>query len=243
MQSGDKVIRHWSGEAIDFMRDASEFGDYYKKLAAEITPYLPAEGHICDAGCGLGYLSKQLATACKKITAIDLSKAATDFARKTHCADNLEVLCGDINECSEMFDAMVFCYFGGTNDILRIAKKLCLGNTVIIKRNSMKHRFSVHEAIRKGAVNDAAQLLNEYGVEFARKSFTFDLGQPFRTEDDAVRFFKLYNTGDNEITVDMILPRLKQISHPEYRFYLPEKRSMDIFAFQASELPKEVLLG
>ena len=232
-------MQRWGADAIKFMRDASEYNVFNEELITEIQDFLPADGHICDAGCGLGYLSEQLAKVCKTVTAVDLSEPAISFAKKRHRSENLEFLCCDIETLSEQFDAMVFCYFGRTNEILQISRKLCLGNVVIVKRNCSEHRFSLQEVSRKHTVDDTSAFLTQYGIPFYKKKISLELGQPFRSVEDAVRFFQQYDKSNSIIHADMILPRLQKIEHPEYRFYLPEKRSMELIVFRATDIPKD----
>ena len=47
----------WNEEKLRFMEDAAAWGDFHARLAATLAPYLPGDGHICDAGCGTGHLS------------------------------------------------------------------------------------------------------------------------------------------------------------------------------------------
>lgn len=50
---------------------------------------------VCDIGCGVGYGSNYLAQTAKKITAMDISVDATDWASKYFSKDNLEFLTAD----------------------------------------------------------------------------------------------------------------------------------------------------
>ena len=52
----------WNEEMVRFMRDASEYSDYHRRLVQWMLPDLHPGDHICDAGCGLGYLSLDRAT-------------------------------------------------------------------------------------------------------------------------------------------------------------------------------------
>lgn len=47
----------WNEDMIRFLRDASEHSDYHHLLAEYLAKRLPENAHVCDAGCGLGYLS------------------------------------------------------------------------------------------------------------------------------------------------------------------------------------------
>ena len=112
----------WTDESIAFLRDAAATNRYYETVAEKITPQLPENAHVCDAGCGIGELSLALKPYCRHVTAI----------------------CGDVEALTpkEPYDAMVFCLFGRTQNTLRIAKKQCRGRIFLVKRDYSHHRFS-----------------------------------------------------------------------------------------------------
>ena len=60
----------WNEDMIRFLRDASEHSDYHHLLAEYLAKRLPENAHVCDAGCGLGYLSLQLAPYCRLGSAV-----------------------------------------------------------------------------------------------------------------------------------------------------------------------------
>ena len=59
----------WTDESIAFLRDAAAMNRYYETIAERITPQLPENAHICDAGCGIGELSLALKPYCRHVTA------------------------------------------------------------------------------------------------------------------------------------------------------------------------------
>ena len=61
----------WNAEKVRFMEDAAAWGDFHARLAAELAPYLPRDGHVCDAGCGTGHLALALSPYVKRVTAVD----------------------------------------------------------------------------------------------------------------------------------------------------------------------------
>ena len=89
----------WNAEKVRFMEDAAAWGDFHARLAAEMAPYLPRDGHVCDAGCGTGHLALALAPYVKRVTAVDVSAQAlallTENCRKRGAA-NIDIRCGDI---------------------------------------------------------------------------------------------------------------------------------------------------
>lgn len=72
----------WNEDMIRFLRDASEQSDYHRLLAGYLAERLPENAHVCDAGCGLGYLSLRLAPYCRQVTAADVSADALAVLRE-----------------------------------------------------------------------------------------------------------------------------------------------------------------
>lgn len=240
MPRGKPMMQIWDASAVAFMRDAIAYSDYTERLASVLVRYLPTDGHICDAGCGIGALSVELARSCREITAVDISQTAIDTLRESTNAENLHAVCADIfaMQPKTPYDAMLFCYFGRTDEILRIAKRQCAGRVLLVKRDCSEHRFSVgrveqplhrHETTRE-------LLLSEH-IPFLSESLSLELGQPFRSIDDALVFFRLYNTSDLPVTEASVLPRLRKTQDAQFPFYLPELRKMELFVFETQDIP------
>ena len=66
----------WTDDMVRFMRDAAGFGSYQTELAGWICSQIPQARHVCDAGCGLGYLSLALAPHVRHVTAAEYRAAA-----------------------------------------------------------------------------------------------------------------------------------------------------------------------
>ena len=72
----------WSADTVRFMADACRRTDFHEKLTALLLPYLKPTDHICDAGCGLGYLSLALSPHAAHITAAERDAAALAVLRQ-----------------------------------------------------------------------------------------------------------------------------------------------------------------
>ena len=75
----------WTPEMIRLMQNANARSEYHRQLAAILAPKLAGCRTLCDAGCGLGYLSLALAPYVRRVTAADRSEAALDVLRQ-NCA-------------------------------------------------------------------------------------------------------------------------------------------------------------
>ena len=134
----------WSADTVRFMADACRRTDFHEKLTALLLPYLKPTDHICDAGCGLGYLSLALSSHAAHITAAECDAAALSVLRQELDARgiaNVTPLCTDILAYTpaEKFDAMVFCFFGSMEEILAAALRQCRGTVLAVVRDDVWH--------------------------------------------------------------------------------------------------------
>ena len=53
-------MQRWSPEVIRYLHTAADRSRYYTDLARELGAFLHPEDRVCDAGCGLGLLSRAL---------------------------------------------------------------------------------------------------------------------------------------------------------------------------------------
>lgn len=146
----------WSADTVRFMADACRRTDFHEKLTALLLPYLKPTDHICDAGCGLGYLSLALSSHAAHITAAERDAAALAVLRQELDArgiTNVTPLCADVLAYTPPvpFDAMVFCFFGSMEEILAAALRQCRGTVLAVVRDDVCHRFS-GAPVRRAAI-------------------------------------------------------------------------------------------
>lgn len=222
----------WKPDMIRFMRDASEYGDYNRELANIIVPHLEPDSHICDAGCGLGYLSLELAKTAGKVTSVDINQDALSVLYKNcenYSVSNIEIICGDVFSAhpEEKYSAMVFCYFGDIETILRNADRLCRGPIFIFKRNYEIHRFSEGSCKKETDSYEAARRkLDRLGVRYKAFELENEFGQPFRSMEDACLFFELYSQDGNKrlITDLRLLDRITYTGREDFPLYMPYRK-------------------
>lgn len=223
----------WGSERIRFMVDACEYGTYHQQLAKLLAPYLEGAERVCDVGCGLGYLSLELAKSAPHVTAVEVDEEAISVLRE-NCATleigNISVLCQDAFSLDEaqQFDRMIFCVFGTVEEVLSVAEKHCTGDVLIITRNEKHHRFShVQEALRdrKYSFENKCYELRKRGISFESKEFTLEFGQPFRNMEDAAAFYGLYSK-KGVLSDEELLARLEKTNRQDFPFYLPKKSNL-----------------
>ena len=244
-------LEFWYSDMIRFMTDASEYGNYYQQLARKMQPWLSEDTHICDAGSGLGYLSLALAPYAKQVTAVerhpDAAAVLTENCKNLGIS-NVASRCGTVSEAppETPYDAMVFCFFGGRKDVLKLAKAQCRGDVFVFTRNYENHRFSAgtYASGREG-YPDFCAMLNQLGVPFHQEAFTLEFGQPFRTLAEAHRFFQIYSKDKNKdvLTDDFVRSQLTETGREDFPFYMPHDKHIGFLQFSVKDIPDTILEG
>lgn len=241
----------WEKDMVTFMRQASEYSDYYQRLTEKMLPWLSSDTHICDAGSGLGYLSLALAHHVKQVTAVERHPDAASVLAE-NCKNlgisNILSRCGAIAEVlpEAPYDAMVFCFFGGRREVLELAKRQCAGDVFVFTRNYDNHRFSAgkHPTGYEGFPQFADELA-ELGIIAHRETFVLEFGQPFRSMEEAHRFFRLYSKDRNRevLTDDFVRSRLTETGREDFPYYMPHPKQIGFFHFSANDIPDSILEG
>lgn len=232
---------HWQPDMIRFMRQSETRTGASRALAARLLAHLPQDGHICDAGCGLGYLSLALAPHVRRVTAADISSAALEGLGEA-APGNVTVFCGDLfaQPAEKPYDAMIFNLFGSAEEIRALSKNLCRGPALVVRRNRRRARFSVGEHDAGCFTFDRLCAdLERMGVPYHEEVFELEMGQPFRSEADAVTFFQLYSRDPAPQRIGWADIRDRLVPDPagEYAWYLPVRNSMGLVVFDAAKLP------
>ena len=239
------MMQLWYEDMVRFMRDASEYGNYNQKLAELLAPHLTNDLHICDAGCGLGYLSLALAPYVDRITSVEKNPDAVAVLEENcrrYGYTNITPRCGAIQEVipEKKYDAMVFCFFGGIHEILETAKRQCRGDVFIITRTYTSHRFSVgtHPTGSYGYWG-SREVLTQLNIPFEEKRFSLEFGQPFRSLEDARRFFEIYSKDEDkaEITDEFLHGKVIETGREDFPLYMPHNRDLAIIKFNSQDIP------
>ena len=239
------MMQLWRKEMVRFMRDASEYGDYNQVLAKMLASKLDEHTHICDAGCGLGYLSLALAPYVGRVTGVernpDAAAVLVENCEKLGLT-NVVSRCGPIEDLcpEEPYDAMVFCFFGGIDEILTLAKQQCRGKVFIITRNYTTHRFSVgsHKTGTYG-YRTSHDTLTALGIPFTESTMELEFGQPFRSFEDARHFYETYSKDADKavITDEFLRDKLVENREGKFPYYMPHRRSLALLTFETKDIP------
>lgn len=239
----------WTDDMIRFMADAAGRTDFHRHLAAELLPWLHPDDAVCDAGCGLGYLSLALAPHVRHITAEERDAAALAVLERELAArhiENVTPLCADVftHRPDRPYDAMVFCFFGSMDEILSVARSRCRGTVIAVKRDHRDHRFTVTKQTlgESHGVAAAEARLTELNIPYELKRTAYRFDQPFRDWEEARLFFETYRRRDDAslITDGFLREKLEPTGDAAFPWHIPVVRRAGIFVFQTSKIPEKL---
>lgn len=221
---------------IRFMRDASEHTEYHRELAGLIMSRLQGNPVVCDAGCGLGYLSIALSENAKSVIALDsnpdpLAVLAENIKKRK--IGNITPVCADLNEyepdCAA--DAVVFCFCGDGKLISSSSKRFGAKKVFVIGK-SRDARESKEEGI--------TDMLGRLGVPYETEFFELSLDQPFRSKEDALLFLNTYRMKEpySGMSDEEYLAGLAAGPDAEFPLKLPIKKFLRMTLFNPGDLPR-----
>ncbi|MDO4478658.1 MAG: NUDIX domain-containing protein [Lachnospiraceae bacterium] len=234
----------WNDDTVRLFRRAADRTHYYDGIVAKMMPHLTPDMHICDAGCGCGYLSLALAPYVKQVTAIDRHagplEVLADNCRKKNIT-NIDIRCEDIFSLQSeapLFDAMVFCFFGSTEETVLLSRKLCRGPVFSIKHDYPYHRFSVNEKRIWDGCLGTERYLDNHHIAYEGLRLSEEFGQPLTSLEEGRLFFESYSHDKDKsiITDDFVLKAVEKTEDPLYPYYVPGRRDLGLTIWQAQEL-------
>ncbi len=230
----------WSAERIRFLVDASEYAPFNDLLAERACAYLSPDMHVCDMGCGLGYLSLALAKRVRQVSAVDCSQAALAVLREKLLEGqvaNVDVYNSDALTLPPLHcDAMVCCFFGSTNELLELMRRQGVQKALLFKKNWATHRFTPKEApLERYTFLKTLAELDALGVLYKSESFPAELGQPLRSLEEAAVFLRLNSRDQTEtLTKEELLKRLTPTGRTDFPYYLSAKRPVGLIVLDAA---------
>lgn len=230
----------WTEESAAFWEDSANYTRSYDLSAEKAATRLAPGGTVFEGGCGLGHLSLALVRRGYAVTAMDLSPLPLRYLRERAAREGvrLDIRQGDAFALppEEVYDSAVFCFFGSVTQTLAWAGAHCRDKLILFKKNWSTHRFTRDAgAVRKCTYPLALGELDDLGVPYEAETFDVDMGQPFRSLPDAVRFFRLYDPGE-AMTVEEVRARLAETGDPAFPYYLSATRPVGMIVLRAQDI-------
>jgi SAM-dependent methyltransferase len=248
----------WTPDIIRYMEDASRWTTYFSVVASAVRAVVPEGGTVCDAGCGMGQLSFEMAEFAGHVDAFDknpnaiayvnerLSRESIDMRRtiSVHCRDYATY------RPEQPYDCMVFSLSANVYEACRIAAQIGCSHAVVVNKirsfdiHPLEQPIITPEFDRPGlvAAHRSVEHLARRGILSQGSDMAIEYGQPFRTLSDARQYLRMFRsrTYPNGISDDELASILVTTGDGEFPFYLPITRhvgivTIDIAASQAAQ--------
>lgn len=222
----------WTAQKLEWYERAAQCSDFHERLSAEIASLIPTDKSILEVGCGLGYMTKALASMGYDVFGIDNDDAAIGKALELSCTEGGKTPLFAVEDyrTSKRKADVVLAVFCGRIDEEGLGYFERLANERIIYIVS-KHRFN---NLKKDRSLGICKYLDQSGYCFTHKELTLRFDQPFVSLEDASQFFGVQHGND----------KLKATpSSGPYPYVFENEKRMTFFDIETKgmqKLPKEV---
>lgn len=215
----------WTPQKIDWYVRASKCSDFHERLACEIAGMVPREKSVLEVGCGLGYITAQLAKMGYAVCGIDNDEKAIKRAHELHeglprQSGSKELFALEDYRTSHRRADVVLAVFCGRIDEEGLGAFERLANERVIyivsqhKSNSLRHNRT----------SGIYAYLEENGYRFTFKELSLRFDQPFTSQEEAAIFLEL-----QQGNVNLPVKRSKGPYKDQYPYVFENEKKMSIF--------------
>lgn len=253
----------WNERTFRWFTEASGWTGYDREMAKLLMPLLTDCQTICDIGCGMAFVDFELSPSFQSITCIDLSKEVlTNVGERIQKQQitNISLVCGNGadpsswevlsrgNEGQEgladdpsrfqpqgAWDAVLALFQGDLDEVaeryLSYAKKKLI---LVVHGSRFGTTGPKKYRIRKcWDVDHTVRVLNEKGIPFQLTETELEFGQPHRSFEEALEYFRVYTKdAPEEELIAFAREQAKETGREDFPLYSPKKRSFGIFVIE-----------
>lgn len=224
----------WTDQSIKWFKDASEYSGFHEEVGELIRPFLSENDTLMDIGCGLGYLDMALAKYVSNIKVVDIDKNVINHVKKRckeHRINNIQALCGNVNENMENRDVILMSFFGRDGQMER-ALPYCNKRLIRIVNESNAGNLypSRYRKHTKSTIPIVEDILDENGLIYKKIQASIEFGQPLSSVSEA-REFILYHAPEatNKEVNDFLDNNSIETNNRDLPIYIPNKKNIGIF--------------
>lgn len=235
----------WTEQSTRWYKEAAEYTQYHQAIYQEIAPYIEKTDSVGDIGCGLGYLSLEIALNGGIVTASDIADLPLQDLEKRIKQNNIQnlfILKSDWSELenTHKWDVVVSSFFKCKLEEIAELMALCRKRVILVVSNGSEDSFlpwkrSNHykkkaEALKKG--------LTMGGIPFLYKNLAIQFGQPLYSKEDAGEFIKNYIPDCPQTEIDSHIHKyLKKIPADANgnEYFFSNNKEIGIFIIERSK--------
>ncbi|MGM0438631.1 MAG: class I SAM-dependent methyltransferase [Bacillota bacterium] len=210
----------WSKREMDWYYRGLKNCNYPQNVVTYIEDFLREDDTVIDIGTGIGTFALELAEIVNKVIAVDYSKEMLGYleklAEKQNIKSKIITKRGDWNKIDFVneleINSLITAYSGqevvGNKTSLQKMQKLINDYIFLfVPGEREKHSFSSDILFNKLGrekrehrcnYSDVERLLNDMKIDYNKKEFIYEFGQPFLDFKEAVDFFKFHYDLEND---------------------------------------------
>ena len=213
----------WSNEMIKYYERAASISSFHKELASLIEGVIDKDESVAELGCGLGYLSAELASRGYNITGIDNDDAAIAFAKEKF--PSVRFIKEDAYKEEIKADVSLCVFFGRLLEEDNLTSLLSTASSRLIYLTNEHNREANPSFDKSKALSDK---LKRRGIKHSVSYHTLNFDQPLIDEEDAKAF--LSSSYRKDIPLHLI-----PSNRSDYRYLLPKVKAFGIFTIHKEE--------
>ncbi|MDD7202522.1 MAG: nucleoside-triphosphatase [Sphaerochaetaceae bacterium] len=219
-------MQPYSELLISFLVNAYTQGTGWQSIARAVRPFVG--GHVADIGGGLGFLANELKGI--NVTVVERDELACLYLRAHH-EPHVHLSQGDAHQLrpERRKGDVICCNYGSLLENLVLARKWGDRNLIVIARDADGHRF--RGGTRPNPAQRTRLLLQSLSIPYQEQGIVVDMGQPFRSQEEARAFSRLYgHSGEYDL----------QRRNGEFPLWLPMVRPISLFFVSIGDIPELV---
>ena len=213
----------WSNEMIKYYQRAASISSFHKELATLIESLISKDESIVELGCGLGYLSAELARRGYNITGLDNDEGAIAFAKEHFPSVNF--VKEDAYKDEIKADVSLCVFFGRILEEDNLTSLLSTASSRLIYLTNEHNRETEPSFNKSKALSDE---LKRMGIKHSVSYHTLNFDQPLIDEEDAKTF--LSSSYRKDIPLHLI-----PSNRSDYKYLLPKVKAFGIFTIHKEE--------
>lgn len=235
----------WTEKSIEWFVRAANETNYYQQIVNKVSHLLEDSTSVYDLGCGVGYLSMEMAKQVRQVIAIDINDLAISSLYKTILEKKYtNIIPGVANwhiwQPKQPADVVILSNCNGIINKLEKLGKLA-NNYIVSVLPYSNQKDSICKLVnnkslylRRETINEAIHFLKDNKIPYELIDCKYEFGQPFNSWEEAKEFLTFYyDLGSEQVIQEYLNKNLVKRNND---FYLPKTKQSGILIIKKLDL-------